>query len=121
MNSLRILVVEDEPLIAMLLADILAEMGHSVCAVEATEAGAVAAAEKYRPEMVIVDDGLIEGSGISAIERILLAGFIPHVFVSGGNLDRERLSPRAVILRKPFLEAQLEHAIQKALGGVSDT
>jgi CheY-like chemotaxis protein len=116
MNSLRILVVEDEPLIAMLLADILAEMGHSICAVEATETGAVAAAKKYRPQMMIVDDGLIEGSGTSAIERILLSGFIPHVFVSGGDLDRERLDPRAVVLQKPFFEADLAGAILKATG-----
>ena len=67
MRQLSILVVEDEPLIAMLLCDILVEMGHSVCALESTEKGAVAAALQHRPEMMIVDDGLLQGSGISAI------------------------------------------------------
>ena len=116
MVPLRILVVEDEPLIAMLLADILTEMGHDVCAVESTEAGAVAAALRFHPEMLIVDDALIEGSGISAIERILLTGFVPHVLVSGGNPGHDRLGPRAVVLDKPFLEADLEGALVRAFG-----
>ena len=41
MKALQILVVEDDSLIAMLLAETLAEMGHGVCGVEATERGAV--------------------------------------------------------------------------------
>ena len=44
MKALRVLVVEDDAMIAMLLADMFAGMGHDVCAIEATEAGAVAAA-----------------------------------------------------------------------------
>jgi CheY-like chemotaxis protein len=120
MISLRILVVEDEPLIATLLADVLDQMGHNVCAVESTETGAVAAARKYHPQMMIVDDGLTEGSGITAIERILLTGFVPHILVSGGVPAPGRLGPRAVILHKPFHESDLKGAIHNALEGVSD-
>ena len=120
MVSLRILVVEDEPLIAMLLADILTEMGHEVCSVESTEAGAVAAALRYHPEMLIVDGVLLEGNGISAIERILATGFVPHVFVSGGNVGQKQLHPRAIVLTKPFVEADLGGAIMRALGSRSD-
>ena len=39
MKALQILLVEDDSLIAMLLLETLAEMGHGVCAVEATESG----------------------------------------------------------------------------------
>ena len=42
MNALRILVVEDDALIAMLLADLLTELGHEICAIEGTEVTAVA-------------------------------------------------------------------------------
>jgi two-component system, response regulator PdtaR len=41
MKALRILVVEDDALIAMLLAELLAGLGHNVCATAATEAHAV--------------------------------------------------------------------------------
>jgi two-component system, response regulator PdtaR len=39
MKALRALVVEDDAVIGMLLADMLAEMGHDICPIEATEAG----------------------------------------------------------------------------------
>ena len=70
-------------MLAMLLADVPAEMGHYVCATDATEAGAVAAADKCKPDLMIVDARLGEGSGVSAVEKILRRRFVPHVFVSG--------------------------------------
>ena len=74
-------------MIAMMLAEVLRELGHEVCATEATEAGAVAAAARHKPDLMIVDDQLRRGSGISAVEQITRSGFIPHVFVSGEPLD----------------------------------
>ena len=73
-------------MIAMLLAEVLRELGHEVCATEATEAGAVAAAARHKPDLMIVDDELRQGSGISAVEQITRSGFIPHVFVTGNSL-----------------------------------
>jgi CheY-like chemotaxis protein len=64
-------IVEDKVTIAMLLEATLADMGHGVCAVEGTEAGAVAAAARHRPDPLIVDARWSEGSGISAVDRIL--------------------------------------------------
>ena len=49
------MIVEDEPLIALLLADMLTAMGHEVCASERTEAGAIAAALRLPPELMVVD------------------------------------------------------------------
>jgi len=49
MNSLRILVVEDDILISMLLAEVLIGMGHEVCAIATTKADAVAAADRCKP------------------------------------------------------------------------
>ncbi len=43
MNGLRILVVEDDAVVGMMLAEMLEEMGHDICSIEATEADAVAA------------------------------------------------------------------------------
>ena len=88
MKALRVLVIEDDALIAMLLAELLAGMGHDVCATAATEAEAVIAATRYGPDLMIVDAGLGRGSGVSAVEEILRAGPVAHVFVSG---DAERV------------------------------
>src|SRR5436853_3517200 len=53
MKALRVLVVEDDALIAMLLTEMLAGMGHDVCATAATEADAVSAATRYDPDLMI--------------------------------------------------------------------
>jgi two-component system, response regulator PdtaR len=73
-KALRVLIIEDDALIAMLLAELLAGMGHDVCASAATEAEAVIAATRYGPDLMIVDAGLGRGSGVSAVEEILRAG-----------------------------------------------
>jgi len=115
MQSLNILVVEDDRMIGMLLAEMLKSMGHDVCSIEATESAAVAAATQYRPDLMIVDARLGDGSGVSTVETILRAGFVPHLFTSGNIAKLRALRPDAVVLEKPFREADLAHAIQRAL------
>ena len=83
MKALRVLVVEDDALIAMLLGEMLASMGHDVCATATTESEAIVAATRYRPDLMIVDAGLGRGSGVSAVEEILRTGPLAHVFISG--------------------------------------
>ncbi len=116
MKALRILVVEDDAMIAMLLADMFAAMGHDVCAIEATEAGAMAAAVQCRPDLMIVDARLGDGSGVSAMEEILRTGFVPHIFISGDISTVRALKPDAVAIQKPFDESDLVRAVQRALG-----
>jgi N-hydroxyarylamine O-acetyltransferase len=114
MKALRILVVEDDVMIGMLLAEMLKEMGHDVCAIEATEADAVTAAVRCRPDL-IVDAWLGDGSGVAAVEKIRSTGSIPHLFVSGDISRVKALRPGAVVVQKPFREADLARAIQRAL------
>ncbi len=115
MTELRILVVEDNELIGMLFADVLAAMGHEVCAIASTEPDAVAAAAHHKPNLIIVDAQLGNGSGISAIEEILRTGFVPHVFVTGDPSKVRALRPGAVVIQKPFPDRELAQAIQRAL------
>lgn len=115
MGALRVLVIEDETLIALLFAEVLGELGHEVCASERTEAGAIAVAAEWRPELIIADVRLQAGSGIAAMNTILSAGFVPHIFVSGDVLDRKLLNPAAGVLQKPFRETQLVQAIEHAM------
>lgn len=115
MKALQILVVEDDSMIAMLLVETLAEMGHGVCGVEATENGAVMAALRCRPDLIIVDAQLKEGNGISAVDKILGTGFVPYLFVSGDIKKVLAQRPGAVAIEKPFREPELIRAIHRAL------
>lgn len=109
----RILVVEDNAAIGPLLAEMLVELGYEVCGIEATEAGAVAAAARCRPDLMIVDVCLAEGTGPSAMKRIMQAAPVPHVFMSGHV--RQAAMPGAVLLAKPFRVPDLLRAIERAL------
>jgi CheY-like chemotaxis protein len=112
MESFRVLIVEDNVIIGMLLAEMLTAMGHRVCGVETTEAGAVEAAARWQPDLMLVDAELKEGSGFQAIITILAAGPMPHVFMSGTVVGIG--DPRGPMLQKPFREKDLVRAIERA-------
>ena len=115
MKALRILVVEDDVMIGELLAETLEDLGHTVCAVETKAANAVAAAARHHPDVMLVDVGLGEANGIAAVKEILRSGFVPHVFVTGDALRDLSLGPDAVLIQKPFREADIVQAIERAL------
>jgi CheY-like chemotaxis protein len=120
MSEPRILIVEDDALVGELLGAMLETMGYDVCGIEATEAGAVNAAAQHQPDLMIVDVALSGGgSGASAVDQILRAGFVPHLFMSGNIAKIMALRPDAVVLQKPFNEAQLLPAIRRALTGTA--
>jgi two-component system, response regulator PdtaR len=115
MKALRTLVIEDDVIIGGLLAETLEGLGHTVCAVESNVANAVAAASRWRPDLMIVDVGLGEASGIAAVKEILRSRFVPHVFVTGETVRGMPLGPDAVVIQKPFRVSDLDQAIQRAL------
>jgi DNA-binding response OmpR family regulator len=115
MKARAILVVEDDPVIAGFLADMLVVLGHGVGAVAGSEAAAVIAAARNRPDLMIVDVRLGDGSGILAVEAILRAGFIPHIFISGDRLRASDLHPKALALQKPFRQRDLVAAIHAVM------
>lgn len=113
-QGLRIVIVEDDALIAMDLADLLIGMGHDVCAIACTEVEAVAAAIRCEPNLMIVDGKLAEGSGVSAMRQILARGFIPHLYITGDPLQILGLAQDAVVIAKPFNMQGLANGIAKA-------
>ncbi len=110
-----ILIVEDEPIIGMLLTEVLEGLGHYVIGTVATESGAIALAAQYSPDLLVVDAGLTSGNGLSAVDAILATGFVPHIFTTGNALKVRQLKPTAIVLEKPFHEAELVDAICLAL------
>jgi DNA-binding response OmpR family regulator len=121
MRALRILLVEDDSMIGVFLGMTLEQMGHEVCAVETTEAGAVAAAERFRPDLMIVDAGLSTGDGITAVERILAQQAARFMFSSGDLTKARARFPNAVMIQKPYNDTQLARAIGTAMEGASSS
>ncbi len=101
-------------MIGLLLTEILEDMGYTVCGIVATEEGAVAEAARLEPGLMLVDVNLHQGSGVSAVVRILKSGPQPIVFMSGA--PDEVGWPSAIVLRKPFAAQQLVDAIESAVG-----
>ena len=66
---MRVLIVEDDAIIAMHLAMLVAELGHEVCATAASAAAAIALAALHNPDVVLMDIRLAQGSsGIDAAQ-----------------------------------------------------
>ena len=114
-KALQILVIEDDAMIAVHLGEMLEEMGHEICGIAATQAAAVAMAALKLPDFLIVDSWLREGSGIGAVALICSARPIPHLFVSADVAGIKAMLPHAIVIEKPFREAELEAGIRRAL------
>lgn len=113
--ALRILIAEDDALIAICLAETLEAMGHAICAIVGTETNTVESAAFYKPDIMIIDAHLGKGSGITAVETILCGGFIPHIFATGDSSSILAQMPAAIVLQKPFCKSELVLAINHAL------
>jgi PAS domain S-box-containing protein len=117
---LRVLLVEDDIIIRMSTADLLAGLGHSV--VEAGSAGEALAVLKDAPVDVLVTDIGLPGvsGGALAMEASRLKPGLGIVFASGRDAlppeADEALAGRAVLLRKPYDERQLAAALAAARG-----
>ncbi|MGB5556520.1 MAG: response regulator [Paracoccaceae bacterium] len=115
----RIMVIEDEAIIALDLQSIVADMGHAITGVARTHQGAVALAGKERPDLILSDIQLADGSsGIEAVNEILgAAGGIPVIFITAFPerlLTGDRPEP-AFVITKPYSEKQVQVAVSQAM------
>jgi DNA-directed RNA polymerase specialized sigma24 family protein len=113
-----VLIIEDEPLIAIDLQRILQELGHSITSIARTHKDAVKAAEQKKPGLVLADIRLADGSsGLDAVND-LLAGFaVPVVFVTAYPerlMTGERPEP-TFLIAKPFREDAVKAIISQVL------
>jgi DNA-binding response OmpR family regulator len=107
------LIIEDQPLIAMMIEEELAEQGYTTFDFATRQADAVQLAVKRCPDLITADDQLIEGTGIGAVREICAHQAIPVVYIAGA-LD-ELSIPDAVILPKPFRSHDLREAVRRAI------
>src|SRR5258705_5600939 len=111
----RILVVEDEPVIGMLLEDMLGELGYTVAAEAARIDEALEAAKTADFDVAILDVNL-NGQTIAPVAEVLAARGTPFVFATGYG---ERGLPEAYrdrpTLKKPFQMDGLSRMLESAL------
>jgi CheY-like chemotaxis protein len=102
----NVLIIEDEPIIALDIESLVRDLGHDVAGVAATKDEAVALAKASRPGLVLADVRLADGSsGIDAATEILAAFDVPVIFITAYPrrlLSGERPEP-AYLITKPFL------------------
>ena len=111
----RILVVEDEMLIGMLLEDMLAELGHQTVGVISRVNEALGAVAREAFDLAILDVHLNGQSAFPVADALIERG-IPFVFATGygerGLPEKYRSRP---ILQKPFAKADLERVLATLL------
>ena len=114
----RVLIIEDEPLIAMDLAEIAESLGHEVTTVARTATQAVKAASADPPGLVLADIQLADGSsGLDAVRDILTDFEEPVIFVTSFPerlLTGERPEP-TFLITKPYDPNAVKAAISQAL------
>lgn len=114
----QVLIMEDEPLVALELQILVEDMGHQVCAVVDTEADAVREADATLPDLVIADIQLRQGNGVRAMERIAGRREVPVIFVSGNHTFTPNPQIRtARFIAKPFRVENLRKAVADIIAG----
>jgi CheY-like chemotaxis protein/DNA-directed RNA polymerase specialized sigma24 family protein len=113
-----VLIIEDEPIIAMDIETIVRDLGHNVTGVAVTRDEAVAQARSHPPGLVLADIQLADdSSGIDAVKDILAEFSVPVIFITAFPerlLTGTRPEP-TFLITKPFQRSTVKAAIAQAL------
>jgi CheY-like chemotaxis protein len=114
----RVMIIEDEPIIAMDIESIVRDLGHDLTGVAVTRDEAVALAQEDRPGLILADIQLADdSSGIDAVKDILAEFQVPVIFITAFPerlLTGERPEP-TFLITKPFQRSTVKAAISQAL------
>jgi CheY-like chemotaxis protein len=115
----RILIVEDEQIIAEDLAMQIGRLGHQVLGISISGEEAVAMADRTKPELVLMDiqlEGRMTGTEAAQVIRQRTGAAIVFVTAFPGVLLRENshLKEPSICVNKPFSRTQLEAALRAA-------
>jgi response regulator NasT len=115
----RVVIAEDEALIRMDLAEMLADEGYDVVGQAGDGQQAVELAEQLRPDLVILDVKMPVLDGIAAAERIAAQRIAPVVMLTAFSqrdlVERARDAGAMAYLVKPFSQSDLAPAIEMAV------
>jgi CheY-like chemotaxis protein len=119
-SATDVLIIEDEPIIAMDIEELVISCGHRVVGVAGTEEDAFDIAERTRPGLILADINLgAGGDGSMAVARIMERHDIPVIFVTAYPerlLTGEAVEP-AFLITKPFEPMTLAIATYQAVTG----
>lgn len=115
----RIMVIEDEPIIAADISAIVEDLGHSVVGVARTRTEAVAMGRAERPDLILADIQLADNSsGIDAVNDLMAdMPDTPVIFITAFPerlLTGEKHEP-AFLISKPYKEEQVQSAVSQAM------
>ena len=114
------LIIEDEPMIALVIEDFLRESGFISVDIAATQTEAVESAAGYCPDLITADVRLADGCGIAAVQAIRSRKNVPVLFITATAEDLSDRLPRAAVLGKPFTSDELGSALAKVCGSALD-
>jgi CheY-like chemotaxis protein len=119
-NQIRtdVLIIEDEPFIALDLQTLVEELGHKVVSVARTHREAVEAVKNVRPGLILADIQLADGSsGLEAVNQILASFSVPVIFITAYPERFLTGTPPepAFLITKPFGVDSLKAVISQAL------
>jgi CheY-like chemotaxis protein/DNA-directed RNA polymerase specialized sigma24 family protein len=116
--STSVLIIEDEPIIALDLETLVKDLGHTVAGNARTRGEAVEMARRLKPGLVLADIKLADGSsGLVAVQEILQSFEVPVIFITAypeSLLTGERPEPTFLIV-KPFQEDMVRAIVSQAL------
>lgn len=117
-NRGRVLIIEDESIIAMHLQALVEDLGHTVTGVATTHAEALVLIAEDLPDLILADIRLADGSsGVEAVNEILLTHNLPVIFITAFPerlLSGEGAEP-TYLITKPFLPETVTGTISQAL------
>jgi CheY-like chemotaxis protein len=114
-SATRIMVVEDEYLIRMLLEDMLTELGYDIAAAVGTIAEALDRAKRNGFDAAVLDVNL-NGKEVFPVAEILDRRGVPFMFVTGyGETNLPAAFRERLTLQKPFQSEQLKSALESLL------
>jgi CheY-like chemotaxis protein len=115
MGKRSVLIVEDEPLIAMMLEDFLESLGHDVVATCETVEEAILKLEQGGVDLAIIDVQLKDGQQVWPLADRLAAAGTPYIIATGGHVEAPpEEHADAPILAKPYTIEAIEPALEQA-------
>jgi CheY-like chemotaxis protein len=109
----HVLIIEDEPVIALELEALLSDMGFSSFDIADSPEDALACARATRPDLITADYRIAGGTGVAAVEMIAAAVGEPRVIYVTGNAGQFDPGDHAVV-DKPILPSALARACEAA-------
>ena len=113
---LKVLIVEDDLMLADFAEEILVERGYEVCGIARTVTDAVALARHARPDLVVLDLRLADGGLGTEVAAQLSAPDRPGILYVTGNMSQVALTHGDACLAKPYRAVDLLRGLEIVSG-----